>query len=118
MTVAQQYTNPIISYDNVAIIASSGTQSTGIFMGGLSLCGLVMPTLWTSATISLQMTYDNGANWHDVYDNDGTAISFTVGTSRYVKIDPADFAGINYLRLVSSAPQAAERSIVIVARPV
>jgi len=118
MTVAQQYTNPIISYDNSATILSGQQNSSGVLIGGMTLCGIIMPAAWTAASLTLQMSIDNGATWTDVFDNDGTPISLTVAASRYVKLNPADFAGINFVRLVSSVNQAADRSIVIVARPV
>jgi hypothetical protein len=118
MTVAQQYTNPIISYENSATIASLGRNSSAVTIGSMTICGLIMPATWTAATLSMEMSIDNGVTWHQVYDNDGTQIVLTVDASRYVKLDPADFAGINTLRLVSSADQAEERTIVIAARPV
>jgi hypothetical protein len=40
--------------------------------------------------------------------------SVTVGTSRYVALDPAVFAGVKWVKVVSGSSEAAERTITIV----
>lgn len=126
MTVAQQYQNPIVSYDTTCTILSGQTQSNDVSLGGLSLVGLILPAALTSLTMYAQMTEDltstagnvPSGNWHPVYDTDGTQIIFTVGASRYVSINPANFAGVYRMRLVGASAEAADRSIIVVTRPV
>jgi hypothetical protein len=97
-------------------IAASGTESGSLDLYGTTLVGLYMPAAWSVADLSFKASSDN-TTFYDVYRDSGSSASITTAASRYVALDPADFAGVRFLKLVSSATQSASRVITVVSRP-
>lgn len=76
-----------------------------------------MPAGWNAASITLEVSPDNGTTWQGVKKVDGTAYTLTVAQGTYVVIPPADLLGIpgnGQVRLVASAAQTtAARTLII-----
>ncbi len=100
---------------NVATIASGQTASGAIDLQGLLLCQLIMPSALTGTSISFQSSHDN-VTFNDVYNDTNTQITITVAVDRTYNIDPKDFAGVRYLKIVSNASEGADRSIGVMTR--
>ncbi len=100
---------------NVATIASSGTTSNAIDLQGLLVVQFIMPSALTGTSISFQSSYDN-VTFQDVYNDQNAQISITVSVNRTYNIEPVDFAGCRYLKIISNASEGAERSIGVVTR--
>lgn len=104
------------------VIPSGGNLSGTIQLGGLHLCGLILPAAWDAAPVTLQASA-NGNDFHDVHTADGTELSITVGANRWVVIDLANTVGFANLRLRSGASaspvnQTAERLITVISRSI
>ena len=94
-------------------IESSGTTSSARDLNGLgNLVALVTPSTLTGTSFTFQASVD-GSTYNNVY-NEGTQYSVTVAASRYVALDPAVFAGAQYVKVVSGSTEAAERTITLV----
>lgn len=96
-------------------IGAAASLSGEVDIGVQSLVGIVVPTNWTTAGISLQASYDGGTTWSELVDQTATAIgssSLTGGTlSYFVAVDPTKLRGIRSLK-IRSGTQAAPVSQV------
>lgn len=105
-----------------ATIANGASLSGAIDLSTQTLLGYVMPAAWTTAGLTFQVSLD-GVTYVDLYDNAGTEISHVVGASRFVRVSPADWVGIKYVKVRSgtaAAPvnQGASRAITLVTKAV
>lgn len=98
-------------------IASGQTESSSIDLQGSTLVGIYMPSSWTTADLTYKASTDN-SSFVAVKDDAGNTKTSTVGTNQFTLLDPVDFTGIRFLKLVSSASQGANRDIILVSRPV
>lgn len=98
------------------IAANSGDR----IPSGTTLSGIFMPAAWTAANLTFRASYD-GTNFFDMYDDLGAEFSVTASTSRFIMLDPAAFAGVNFLVIRSgtaSTPvnQGALRTLTLALR--
>lgn len=94
--------------------ASQGVRET--------LVAIIMPSSWTTASITVQASNDD-VNYANVYNVDGAELTIDAAASRWIAIDPADFAGMSSIKLRSGTAgtpvnQDAYRLISLVYRPV
>lgn len=106
-----------------AVIADGQTASAEVDLGhtGLTLVGIIVPSTWATASISFTASLTAGGTFYPVYNVAGAAIatgSIAGGTAVWIAIDPADFAGIRFLKLVSSAAQSGGDTLTLVTRAV
>jgi hypothetical protein len=97
--------------DVIAVqIAAGQSLSAEVDIGTKSLVGLLIPTNWTTAGLSFQVSPDGGATWGELTVVGGTPYaigSVTGGTlAYYVAIDPTTLVGAMALK-VRSGTQAA-----------
>lgn len=100
---------------NNIVIASGQTVSAALDLQGLALTAIQIPAAFTGASITFQGSFDN-STFQAIYNTSNTAYSITVGTSRTYAINPADFAGFRYIKIVSASAEGAERTIVVSSR--
>lgn len=101
-----------------AVIASGASLSDAVNLGLKRIIGIVMPSAWTAAAITLQGSVD-GTNYFDLHNDSGTEISITVAASRFVLITTRGWPAVPYVKIRSgttSVPvvQAAERTVTLV----
>lgn len=104
-------------------IANGASLSDAGNLGPFRLVGIVMPATWTAANLTFQVSDDAGTTYNNLYDDLGTEVTVTAAASRYIALDPAVFAGINYLKVRSGTSgsavnQGGDRTITLVTRPV
>ena len=103
-----------------ATIANGASLSGAVLVGESLMAGIVLPAAWTSANLTMQAaTQDDPTNYVNLYDKDGVEVAITAAASRYVVLNPADFAGIWSIKLrsgTSGTPvtQGAERTLAVV----
>jgi hypothetical protein len=86
----------------VAVTIADGQSLSGpVNLGGLRLFGIVMPSTWTAANLSFQMSPDGGNSWVNLYDGEGDEYVVTAGTSRFIICDPYAFAAVPWIQLRS-----------------
>lgn len=66
--------------------------------------GIYMPTVWTSANLAFKTSLD-GVRFLR-FDVDQVEKTFTVAADRYVNLDPTEFAGVAFLKIVSGTNAA------------
>lgn len=96
--------------NSIAVAIGAGTAlSAQVDIGNQTLVGIVVPSNWTTAAISLQASYDGGATWSELVDQTAAAIgssSLTGGTlSYFVAVDPTKLRGVRSVK-VRSGTQA------------
>lgn len=96
-----------------ASILISATTSDVISTSGMSLVGVSVPTGFTGTAISF--TVSDAADGTFVAlksTTSGTALSYTVAAATYAAIDPKDFYGVKFFKIVSGSTEAAARTLV------
>ena len=107
-----------------ATIETGASLTSTINLGGLRLFGIVMPSVWTTANLTFQVSLDAGSNWVTMLDQNGNEILVTATPSSFIALDmPHQFAAIQYLRIrsgSSSVPvgQAAARTLQLLLRSI
>lgn len=97
-------------------------QSNATTYCGLRIFGIIMPSEWTSANLTFQVSAD-GVTYQNLYDANGTEITVVAGASRTIQLDPAVFAAIPYIKVRSGTSgtavnQGAARTIGLILRGV
>lgn len=83
------------------IFPKGGSVTNGIYVGGIRAMGLLMPTAWSTAELTFQVSAD-GESWLDLHDGStGDEYSLTVDKDKALTLDPAIFSPWTYLRLRS-----------------
>jgi hypothetical protein len=105
-----------------ATIANGTALSPECMLGQKSLVGIIVPTSWTSASLTFQVTVDD-VNFFEMVDETGAAIKYNVAAGQYIAIDPARWLGVTGIKLRSgtlAAPvnQTAAAALTIVTRTV
>lgn len=92
-----------------ATIADSASLSGAVDLSSFSgtLVAIQTPSGWTSAVLTFQASYD-GTTYANLYNSAGAEVTTgTIAASYYVALDPADFAGIRYLKVRSGTSGSA-----------
>lgn len=92
--------------------------SVAVNLGGRVLTGIVMPTAWTAANISFLASVD-GTNFYALesvaIDGTITALAITSpAASKHYAIDVTQWYSVRWLKIATSAGQAADRTIKLV----
>ncbi len=107
------------SKSEVALIdvSEDASNSTSVNTDNMLLAGIVFPSAFTGSTITFDYSVD-GSNWVDVFETDGTEVSYTVSADNVVRVDPSGwaFSSNGYLRVTSSGTEAADRKIKLIFR--
>lgn len=94
-----------------AVIAGSTTASGALKTGGMSLVGCQMPSAFTGTSISFQVaTSLTGA--YQALINAGGTVSYSTAASKYIAINPVDFYGVQFFKIISNASEGSSRSLV------
>jgi hypothetical protein len=100
----------------VATIANSAQNSSIVECGGFVLCGILLPAAFTSTALTFLASVD-GVNFYPVKStSSGTALSYTVVQGTFCAINPQDFQGINYLKVVAGTAEGAARTLNLAMR--
>lgn len=98
-------------YNKTVTIADSASQPTdGVDLGDETLCGVIVPSTWSTAAISFLAATTLTGTYYPLYSASGAEVvtgSITGGTAVWVALDPADFAGVRYLKVRSGTSAAA-----------
>lgn len=103
-----------------ATIDNGASLSDAVHVRDQTLVAVAMPASWTAASLTFQASHD-GTTYRDVYDAEGTEFEVAAAASRWIALDPADFASAAYLKVRSGTTgtpvnQGAERAVTLVFR--
>lgn len=101
-------------------ILSAASLSGALYMGENVPVALLMPSSWTTASLTYQCSTD-GTTYGNVYDDGGTEMTSTTAASRFVTLPAALFAGCKYIKIrsgTSGSPvtQGGDRVLTVVKR--
>lgn len=106
------------TFATVDLSTAADGVSDSVNITGLKLSCISMSTVgWTSANIGFQGSVDGSTNFLNVYTSSGDFLTFQTSASRIVTFDPALFAGLQLIKLVSetsagvATAQAAVRTL-------
>lgn len=92
-------------------IASSETISTIADLYEMTLTAIKIPASMTGTSITF-LGSDDGITFIPIHDTTNTIRTLTIGTAAcFITVNPSDYAGIRYLKVVSGSSEASERSI-------
>lgn len=96
-----------------AIMKETVTIAVGASLSGAlnidqrNLFAIITPSNLTATALTFQGSYD-GTTYYNLYDDTGTEINFSVGTSRYVLVSfPVKFLGLKKLKIRGGTSAAA-----------
>ena len=98
-------------------IASGGTTSTSYELGGTHLIGILIPSAFTSTKLFIEGSLDNTAFYQLYGSSSGTAKEIKVAPNKFIEIESNYDNPFDFIRLVSSSAEAAERKIKIICNP-
>lgn len=95
-----------------AVIPISDVTSGIIQCNGKVLCGVQLPATFTGTALSFLVSAD-GVSYVVLKSTvSGTTLSYTVAQGTYCAIDPKDFQGVNFLKIVSGTTELAARTLL------
>ena len=85
----------------IATISSGQSLSAEVDIGAYTLVGVVVPTGWTAANLTFQMSPDGGTTWVECYNSAGLNTIFVGSAGQYLAVDPTLWCGVNSLKVRS-----------------
>jgi hypothetical protein len=83
-------------------ITASEALSTAVELGGGRLVGIIMPAVWTAASITLQGSVD-GSTYYDVFDKAGARVTLVAVATNYVTFTIENGYFLPFIKLRSCA---------------
>lgn len=109
--------DPILAKAEFTIDASSTTGSA-VDLGGNTAVALEFPATFTSTSVSFTVSSSLGGTYTPLYTSAGALISITCAAATTVALDPTDFLGVRFVKLVSGSTEGAARIVNIICKPV
>ena len=103
---------------NVLIdVSQDASNSVSFKTDGLLLSGIEFPAAMTGTSITVDHSLDN-STWVDVFETDGTELTYTVSAGNLIRLDPSGwaFAGEGWLRITSDGTEVADRTLKVYLR--
>lgn len=85
---------------------ASGTTTPGFNTNGLPLVGIQMPAVFAGTVLTFLVASTLGGAYQQLYNSSGP-VSYTVAQGRFQAINPVDFYGVQFLKIVSNASETA-----------
>lgn len=96
-------------------IPISTTSTPELTTEGLSLVGIQLPATFTGTAVSFTVATAlaaNGGTYQEL-DNASGKVSYTVSGGKYIAINPQDFYGVLFFKIVSNATELAARALTL-----
>lgn len=96
-----------------AVIAASGTTSAALDLEGFSLVGIKVPAAFTGTALTFSVCDTLAGTYVPLkVTTSGTALSYTVSQGNYYAIDPKDFYGVRFLKIISGSTEGTQRTLL------
>jgi hypothetical protein len=97
-----------------ATLLASTEKTAAIDLSGFTLVGIKLPATFTGTAITFEASDAIDGTFVAVKSTtSGTALSYTVAQNTWVALDPKDFYGLNFIKIVSGSDEAANRALVL-----
>lgn len=94
--------------ESSASIPISTTTSGVVTTNGMSLVGIQVPAAFTGTALTFLVSDSATGSFFPLYNSAG-AVSYTVAPSRWLAVDPKDFASAQFFKIVSGSTEIAAR---------
>lgn len=99
---------PQRSFGKTVTILDTESLSDAEDLGDYTLCGILLPSGWDTNAISFATSTAIDGTYVPIYTAAGAEVATgNVVASTWVALDPADFAGVRFLKLRSGTSAAA-----------
>ncbi|MDD3030419.1 MAG: hypothetical protein PHS57_09140 [Alphaproteobacteria bacterium] len=112
-----------ISETMTATVAENASLTETIACRGLRLASVTLPSAWTTANLTFQTSFDEGATWVDLHDQNGNEVVAVAAPGVCTVLFPSLFASLRFVRVRSGTSltpiaQEAARSLILILRAV
>lgn len=105
--MATQDFQPVINFDLEVVIADGQTTSSAVDLLGTSLLGFITDAALDGTAFTFIVSDQlNGVYIPLKRMSDGAALTAVVGTSAQYATNPADFASVRFLKIISGTAQS------------
>jgi hypothetical protein len=111
MREAKQYTSRIPTKIEATIL-NGQTKSEIIESFGITVSQIYLPAAFSGSTLSFELSYD-GVNFFPYYNANNVAVAITCTQGRVYGLPPIDLYANQYMKIVSSTSEVADRSIIL-----
>ncbi len=107
------------SYASITMSTTSTGESEPVSLTGLCLSAIQISSNWTTASMGFKSNCDGSTNFYPVKDSLGSFLTYSCSAAQVLALDPALFAGLGKIVLVScttagvGVAQNAARSLVL-----
>lgn len=109
---------PVVTTNLTATLTDGNTESDAIDLSGTTLTALEIPASFEGAALTLQAASSEAGTYYEVCNSNGTPVTITAAASRIITLDPAQMAGLRYIKLVADTAQTGDVSLTLMTRPV
>jgi hypothetical protein len=108
----------LVNSGNTVTILTDATTSSALFCNGASILAMITDAVLAAANFTFQVSPD-GENFYQLMDPNTTTDAYTIGVSAnsHIPLDTTVFAGVQYVKVVSSAAPEADSTITFVMGP-
>jgi hypothetical protein len=98
---------PVINFDLTATILDSASTSNAVDLSGTSLLGFITDAALDGTAFTFTVSDELAGTYVPLKRmSDGAALVAAVGTSAQYATNPADFASVRFLKIVSGTAQS------------
>lgn len=118
--VAQINTAPATSGDDqTSVTFSNNTESTILNCAATPPVGIILPSAVLAGNLSFSVSKD-GEDFYTLTNFDGTAFSVAAagGAKQWIPLQPSQFCGVLYLKVISSVTQTASPTVDFMLAPI
>lgn len=96
-----------------ATIANGQQASSAIKCMGMVPVGIILPAAFTGTALTFQVCDTESGTYQTLYGMDGNAVSMTVAQGRTYAINPTNFEGVQFLKVVSGSSEGGARTLIL-----
>ncbi len=87
-----------------AVIAPGASLSGPVSLGAMTIGGISMPAVWTTANLTFQVSPDGGTTWQELYDDRGNEVTIQVAAGQFIlmlALPTYDWRAVNMVQVRS-----------------
>lgn len=116
MSKPKHYTGLVVKTIEAQIL-SGQVKSDVIDMKGTSLKTILLPANFTGANLTFEVS-DDGITFYPYYNINDVPVTIDITQGRAYGVSAIDFYSIQYMKIVSSAAEGADRTLKLIVRAI
>lgn len=113
LAVAASQVVPLGQVVTTPVAIPSGQPTGGpVMTNGMSPVGILLPAAFTSTTLTFAVSPTLTGTYVPLFNSSGS-LSYTVAQGHYVSINPVDFYGVQFFKIIFGSNEAAARTVTI-----